>query len=910
MTDVASDFAAFFHQVWGFTPFEWQAQLAQQVVSTGRWPSVIDLPTGSGKTSALDIAVYAMSILPQAMPRRIAFVVDRRTIVDQTIQRADRLSARLRDGLADPGSAPLGRVARVLAGLSGSDVVLDTGRLRGGAPTGIDLHEWLRWPDQPAVVVSTVDQFGSRLLFRGYGVSRRMAPIHAGLAGNDTLVLLDEVHLSTALAETLDALEGMRPRSPVTRPNQVVRMSATPGVVSHDRFPLDRSLLTDDPRLAPRLGAHKRCRIMPDIGKKNQAPAMAWVSGIGALIDELGIDDGVVAVVVNRVATAVAVHQALAAAGHDTLLITGRMRGLERTAADTRATAWTNADRDSQPGVRFVVATQCIEVGADYSFDALITEACPLASLRQRLGRLDRRGTLALAGTPGQALIVATAGQPSEDPVYGTALNATVEALRQRFGDDEFDGGPMSQDLDALGSDLDVAAPHAAVLMPADLDELASTTTERQLDATVDALLHGFREPNADVSVVWRFDLPQCTNANAPAATVILNALPAQPLERLEIPVAAVRRWLADATSEPAAVADVDPHGHQPSVEGDGRGAWRLDDDHVAQAVSANDLYPGDVIFVPTSYGGLTDGVWNPDSEQPVTDIADQLTIESGWIVLRPRDDDPWRIPERSEDADDAAMYTAFVDEANHRCPGAGSIARPTDVVVYGDRWAVVRPLMRTLDGRDTTNSHLGVSVPLTDHLQGVASTTRAMAKRCGLPPELIDDLGLAGEIHDLGKADERFQLSLVGDVLAMIASNALLAKSGRPGGHIRTGDEFWDYPEGTRHEYLSVALAETCPELMAEAHDPDLVLHLVTTHHGNARPWPVIVTDPSPRDIEVDIRGHLLRTSTRLDDGFGARAAMRFHRLTRRYGHHGLAWLEAVLRLADHRRSESEATR
>jgi hypothetical protein len=68
-------------------------------------------------------------------------------------------------------------------------------------------REWLDNPSAPAIIVGTVDMIGSRLLFEGYGVSRKMRPYQAGLLGVDALVVLARRALLTATRGLLKRIE-------------------------------------------------------------------------------------------------------------------------------------------------------------------------------------------------------------------------------------------------------------------------------------------------------------------------------------------------------------------------------------------------------------------------------------------------------------------------------------------------------------------------------------------------------------------------------------------------------------------------------------------------------------------------------------------------------------------------------
>src|SRR6185312_950739 len=132
-----------------------------------------------GKTSVLAIWLVARA-LGAPLPRRIAYIVDRRAVVDQATDVAMSLRAFVE------------QTPDVAARLGISNRLLSVSTLRGQF---VDNREWLDDPAAPAIVVGTVDMIGSRLLFEGYGVSRKMRPYHAGLLGSDTLAVLDEAHL-------------------------------------------------------------------------------------------------------------------------------------------------------------------------------------------------------------------------------------------------------------------------------------------------------------------------------------------------------------------------------------------------------------------------------------------------------------------------------------------------------------------------------------------------------------------------------------------------------------------------------------------------------------------------------------------------------------------------------------------
>jgi CRISPR-associated endonuclease/helicase Cas3 len=1015
-----NSFEDFFGALWGKPPFAWQRELARRVLenSAAPWPEVIALPTASGKTACLDIAVFALASAalntpkdqPLAVPRRIFFVVDRRVIVDEAFDRARRLAETLRAAQ----SGVLKTVADALRGLAGGEAPnpLACFQLRGGMYRS---DAWAQSPAQPSIIASTVDQLGSRLLFRAYGRSHKAWPIQAGLAGNDALILLDEAHCALPFLQTLRAVRDYRAwaETPLAAPFQAVVMSATPPPGAGDVF-RDHSEERRTPGhpLGDRQLAAKPAKLEAPVKVKAATAykdlAAALVKSAEALMASRSL---ACVIFVNRVATAREVFQRLEKYGDGAILLTGRMRPFDKDDTIAGRLKDLGSARSAERRLEkplFVVATQTLEVGADLDFDVLVTECASLDALRQRFGRLNRMGreiqSRDIEGRPwgARAAVLVRADQAEQsddDPVYGAALAKTWAWLKQEAREaGEIDFGiaaleSMLPEGEAL-AELNPRSRSAPAMLPAHVDCWAQTAPEPLPTPEPALFLHGPGNASADVLVCWRADLDlsavtggDLEPTEADKSLEVLTLCPPATAECVAVPIWRMRQWLAGApaTDDSGDVEGLDEDFDDFKPQAGRRRVvrWRGRDESAVIECRASygnaecgevtigegwnplpdreALRPGDVVVIPARVGAWQDlGDLTPrQGGAPTLDFGDRAyaAIRARALLrLHPAVMDDWpatdavarakalagQAKERLEQEDGdfvpelrAALTELGEDEslprwlrgsaaslaaerAFKRCvelhPRGGLLlrgARFLPRVPYGEGSDLFS------DEDDASSSSSTQAVTLSSHLQGVAGFARNFAESCRLPPPIAEAVTRAGLLHDLGKADPRFQALLRNGRPA--PKDELLAKSIEiPQGRAahRLARKAAGYPQGARHELLSVRLAESAPSLLPEDEGlRDLVLHLVASHHGHCRPFAPVVFDDSSKWVKFgfDRLGEFTNPSFEADSAHGLEkldsgVAERFWRLTRRYGWWGLAWLEAILRLADHRRSEREA--
>jgi CRISPR-associated endonuclease/helicase Cas3 len=343
---------------------------------------LISIPTGLGKTAAVVLAWLWNRVHLQRpdWPRRLVYCLPMRTLVEQTEENVRRwLGSDAWDGNPNTRAGKVG--VHILMG-------------------GEDAGEWDIYPEENAILIGTQDMLLSRALNRGYGMSRYRWPMHFGLLNNDCLWVMDETQLMGVGVETSAQLDGFRHsgKVPVVGPCPTWWMSATLddsrlATVDHKQT-LSTIALSDAERSSGRpkelIAAPKK--LSPAPVALTPETKIDYARQLAALVKEHHQSGTLTLVIVNRVARAREVYEALTSAGKK-----GKQAPLyppERVALIH--SRFRRKDREKHEkllfgeGDRIVIATQAVEAGVDVSARLLITELAPWSSLIQRMGRCNR----------------------------------------------------------------------------------------------------------------------------------------------------------------------------------------------------------------------------------------------------------------------------------------------------------------------------------------------------------------------------------------------------------------------------------------------------------------------------------------------------------------------------------------
>jgi len=373
-------------------PFPWQEEL-HGCLSRGELPDACDIPTGLGKTAIIPIWIIALARRSAIVPRRLVYVVNRRTVVDQATAEAETIRRRLTTDGMDDGGPEIGAARRRLgAKLAGMSADPGSGPLAISTLRGqfADNREWSADPSRPAIIVATVDMIGSRLLFSGYGAGFKTRPLHAGFLGQDSLIVHDEAHLEPAFQALIEAIRDEQKREPAplgeSRRLKVLALTATPrgGLALR----LDPETDYKDLVVRKRIWARKSINLHPYDDESKLPELLASIalshreSGRAVLVFARTVD------AVEKIAARLRKEQP----GRVEML-TGTLRGRERDAL-VETSVFRRFLRGARPegGAVYLVCTSAGEVGLDISADHLVCDLSTFESMAQRFGRVNRFG--------------------------------------------------------------------------------------------------------------------------------------------------------------------------------------------------------------------------------------------------------------------------------------------------------------------------------------------------------------------------------------------------------------------------------------------------------------------------------------------------------------------------------------
>lgn len=898
----------------GHDPFSWQEEVLDHICEHGVWPERINAPTGSGKSSVVDIHLFANALAAVGaaprVPRRLCVTVGRRALVDSQATRADKILGDLKDALADESGEPgiLRRVAEALQSFQTRNddqrsAPFEVGHIRGELS-----NRNLPVTDISAcaIIAATPDMYGSRALFRGYGSTKAARPRETALLTMDTVMVLDEAHMNRQLLHTTQRIAELQKREvnlgvPTL---QVIETTATPSTGDSESTTLGVDIEAldspNDKELHRRVYSHKELVLRPidkwDGKPGNAATVKAAVDAIKDFLAHREVGKGsevahTVGCIVNHVRTAISIKEELAKdlAEDEVQLLVGRMRpyDLKKLHPDLFTT-------EGDKSVKVVVATQTLEVGIDVDFADLVTELAPASSLAQRFGRVNRLGHR----DDSKVVVIEPASGDSvkkDAPPYRAVDLSNAYAWLEALNGAE---NPSVNPAAMVKNPPVQSSPERLLYQRPEWPDLLefSRTDENPYDEPdLDLWLHDSLEAETAMGgVIVRDNLP----SNTSAAMEILKTSYFAPRDEETFPAnLKILKEILDYQDE---------HGVKPRKFLYRQGEISLWQDADQGEESSQTLAPGDVLIL--DMGSI------PFTNQGIAVTQRELPSKKDELKAVPfLDDDELCVAELyvyEKCADREERFRKYLglspDEVaelldSQASDGQKVIASELSTEAEGGQeviawYADVTDDKKSIEGSDIAQELAPTDpVLLDDHQNDVAERTRQLAENLGLAPEFSEALELAAKYHDEGKRDLRFQQMLGADPDA-----DALAKSGhRSVAEAYRARSRSALPRGWRHEQLSALMVAASPEKVGEHRD--LVLRIIGCSHGHGRfsfahDAGFLLKEgylPEGTDYEA-----LKEQATRLFNvGYWDNL---MEQTSRTYGPYATAYLEAVERAAD----------
>ena len=895
-------------------PFSWQEEVLDHICEHGVWPERINAPTGSGKSSVVDIHLFANALAAVGaaprVPRRLCVTVGRRALVDSQADRAREILRRMNEVLADESGEPdiLRRVAEALQSFQTRNddqriAPFEVGHIRGEL-SNRDLP--VTDISACAIIAATPDMYGSRALFRGYGSTKAARPRETALLTMDTVMVLDEAHMNRQLLHTTQRIAELQKREvnlgvPTL---QVVETTATPSTEDSGSTTLgvDFEALDspNDEKLRDRVYSHKELMLHPIDkwdGKPGNSPTVnAAVDAIKKFLAHREAGESsekahTIGCIVNHVRTAIAIKEALVKnkvieKEEEVQLLVGRMRpyDLQKLQKKHRKLFTTEGDKS----VKVVVATQTLEVGIDVDFADLVTELAPASSLAQRFGRVNRLGhrddSKVVVIEPASGDLVKKDAPPYRAVDLSNAY-AWLEALN---GAENPSVNPA-----AMVKNPPVQSSPERLLYQRpewpDLLEFSRTDENPYDEPDLDLWLHDSLDAETAMGgVIVRDNLP----SNTSAAMEILKTSYFAPSDRETFPAnLKILQEILDYQDE---------HGVKPRkfLYRQGEISLWQDADHGDE--NNQSLAPGDVLILDT--GSI------PFTNQGIAVTQRELPSKKEELKAVPFLNGTLYVYEKCADREEdfreyLGLSPGEVAELLDTQSAKGEKRIASELTTEAEDgqeviawYAKVTDDKESVEGSDIAQELvLAGPVLLDDHQNDVAERTRQLAENLGLAPEFSEALELAAKYHDEGKRDLRFQQMLGADPDA-----DALAKSGhRSVAEAYRARSRSALPRGWRHEQLSALMVAASPEKVGEHRD--LVLRIIGCSHGHGRfsfahDAGFLLKEgylPEGTDYEA-----LKEQATRLFNvGYWDNL---MEQTSRTYGPYATAYLEAVERAAD----------